>query len=192
MIGPVLGALFALSVAQPATSVDLDVSFAASTGNATGLGGVAQVTVRRQVWEASWVAGSLGVGVLVGYQAEPYSFAAQYFPATTITGAAHRFEGLLVAGHDLRFLASRRLLVGVQLFLGWMQLAARGSLANPAVGVSGQYSGDAGAFSTGVIFRLGFRVTDRLSVVASALAPFPYATAVTPWVMLTLGVSVEL
>lgn len=171
---------------------DVDLSFATSFGSRVGLGGVAQATLRKQIWEVPSVGGSLGVGVLAGYQAEPYSFTAQYFPGTKLTGATHRFEALVVAGHDFRFFTSRRFLVAVQVFIGWMQVALRGSLSNPAVDVAGSAAANAGAFSTGAILRLGVRLTDRVSVLARAVGPFPYATAVTPYVLLTLGASVEL
>lgn len=186
-------ALAALTAQVPGPpQYDVDLSFVTSFGNRVALGGLAQATLRKQIWEVPSVGGSLGVGVLAGYQAEPYGLTAQYFPGTKIAGATHRFEALVVAGHEFRFFTSRRFLVGVQLFIGWMQVAMRGSLSNPGVDVSGGYAANAGAFSTGAILRLGVRLTDRVSLLARAVGPFPYATAVTPYVLLTLGVSVEL
>jgi hypothetical protein len=177
---------------SPPEQVDVDLSVAAGLGSLGSLGGVAQVSLRQQVWESPAVAGSLGVGLLAGYQAEDYTAYAPYFPAAEITGETHRFEALLVVGHDFRFLASRRLLLAVQFFGGWVQVAQRGTLKDSAAGVSGDYSADAGVLSTGLILRLGVRLTDRVSAVGRVLAPFPYATAVTPYVLFTVGVSVEL
>lgn len=182
----------ALALGLVLSGLQLDVSFATGFGSRVSLGGVVQLTSSTPLWETPGAAGSLGLGVWAGYQLEPYAFSQAYLPGTQLTGATHRLEGLLLAGHDLQLFASRRLLVGVHLFAGWMHVVLRGGLVHPSVGVSGTSEADAGALTSGVVLRLGVRLTERVHLTARGLVPFPYATAVAPYVLLTLGVTVAL
>lgn len=169
-----------------------DVSFVAGFGSSVSLGGQVQGDVAKEVWASPAAAGSMKLGLLAAYQVAPYGFYASYFPGNTLTGAEHRLRVMLVLGHDVKLLESRRLLVGVELFLGWAQLWTRGSLTNSDVGVSGSSSGSAGALVAGVGLKLGVRVSERVWITARGTAPFPTATAIMPYVMASLGVALEL
>jgi hypothetical protein len=189
---PVLAALLASALSHAPPTVDLELSGVLGLKDAASFGGLAQVTLGVELWHTPAVAGSPTVGVLVGYQTEPYSSHASFFPGTTVGGATGRFELLLVAGHEFRFFPSRRLLVGVHLFAGWLHASAQGSLSNASVAVAGTYAASTNVLSSGALLRLGVRLTERFSVVGSVIGPFPYAAAVTPYVIFTVGGAVRL
>ena len=193
MSGLLLAATLATLTAQAPMRADVEVSLATGLGTFASVGGAAQLTVHRQLWEGGGaVRGGVAVGLLAGYQLEDYGAYARSFPGTELTGTTHRIEGLLVVGHDLRLTAADRVLVATQLFVGWTETVRRGSLRNAEVGVSGRYAANGGALCSGVIVRLGLRLTERFSFVAGALLPFPYATAIMPTAILTVGASLRL
>jgi hypothetical protein len=173
--------------------VDLELDFAYGYGSRTALGGLVGATAGWQVWETPGAAGTLDAGLLAGYQNEPYALSAAFLAPAVMTGSTHRFEAFAVVGHTARLLASRRLLVGVQGFAGWTQVAMRGTLTDSGRGVSGAYRADAAEFTFGLTALLGVRLTERVTLVGRFLLPVPYAgVAISSYFTAALGVAVRL
>lgn len=173
--------------------VDVDLAFVYGNGTRSAFGGAAAATAGWQVWETRGGTGSLDVGLLAGYQNEPYALDPARLAPLVVTGSSHRVEVFAVAGHSLRLLSSRRLLVGLQVFAGWTQLAMRGALTDAGRGVSGSYRADASELTLGLIAQVGFSLTERLAVVGRFVLPMPYAgIAVSSYFMAALGLSLRL
>lgn len=182
-----------LAAAGAAPRVDVELALVYGNGSRTAFGGAAEATAGWQVWETAGGAGALEVGLLAGYQNEPYALVEALMGPSQVTGSNHRIELFAVVGHTLRLTASRRLLLGVQLFGGWTQLAMRGALTNADRGISGTYRADAAEFTTGLIFLAGVRLTERLSVVGRFILPVPYAgVAISSYFMASVGASMQL
>jgi hypothetical protein len=173
-------------------SFDLEANAAVGFGSRTSFGAVTSVTVGQELWTDAAGVGSLEAGLLLGYQLEPYALQAAYLPLAVVTGANHRLEALVLVGHGMRLLSSRRLLIGLHLFGGWTHLLVRGRLVNESLGIARDVAADAGRLTTGLSISLGVRLTEQLSLNARVLLPFPYASEVMSYVIPTLGVSVRL
>jgi hypothetical protein len=184
--------LLALAGTALGVSFDLEANAAYGAGSRSAFGGVASITVGSALWENKAGVGALEFGFLAGYQVEPYSLQGAYLPQARVTGSTHRFEGLFLVGHGVRLLASRRLLIGLHLFGGWTQVVLRGRLVNESLGLDRAFAADAGRLTTGLSASLGVRLTERVSLSARVLAPFPYASEVISYVIPTLGVAVRL
>lgn len=185
-------ALALLAAAALGVSVDLEANAAYGFGSRHAFGGVASATVGAELWEAPAGVGALELGLLAGYQAEPYALMAPFLPEAELTGASHRVLGLFFFGHGMRLLSSRRLLLGLHLFGGWTHLVVSGRVRNAVLGMDRAQTADAGRFTTGLSFTLGVRLTERVSLSARVLLPFPYASEVISWVIPTLGISLRL
>lgn len=189
--------LVAALAAQPAPAesphrLDVDASFAYGFSGGHSLGGFVEGRYGLRLWEAGSISGTLEAGLMLGYQAEPYSLYGNTFGDAKLSGGNHRLESWLVLGHCFRFPPSERVSLSVQLFGGWSHLLVRGALDNPVLGVSGESNADAGVFATGVMLQYGLRLTDRVGLSLRVIAPFPYALDVNPWILASLGVSVRL
>lgn len=185
-------ALALLTAAALGVSVDLEANAAYGYGSRHAFGAVASATVGTELWEAPAGVGALELGFLAGYQNEPYALLAPYLPEAELTGASHRVLGLFFFGHGARLLSSRRLLFGLHFFGGWTHLVVSGRVRNELLGMDRVHTADAGRFTTGLSFSLGVRLTERISLSARVLLPFPYASEVISWVIPTLGVAVRL
>jgi len=184
--------LVALAAEAP-PRLDLDLAFAYGNGSRSAFGGLAGATAGWQVWETPGTTGTVDVGLLAGYQNEPYSQTAALLAPMVVTGSNHRSELFVVAGPSVRLLPSRRLLLGLQAFAGVTLLSMRGSLTDSGRGVSGSYRADAAEVTLGAIGVVGIALTERLSIVGRFLLPVPYAgVAVSSYFMATLGVSLRL
>jgi hypothetical protein len=187
-----VSALCLVTVLALGVSFDLDAHAVYGYGSRSAFGATASVTVASELWENKAGQGALEFGFLLGYQAEPYALQAPYLPQAQLTGATHRIEGLFLVGHGARLLSSRRLLLGVHLFGGWTHAVVSGRLVNQELGIDRTFNADAGRLTTGLDLLLGVRLTDRISLSARVLLPFPYASEVISWVIPGLGVSVRL
>lgn len=99
----------------------------------------------------------------------------------------------MVAGHTARLLASRRLLIGLQGFAGWTQLAMRGTLRDEGRGVSGTYRADATELTFGLTTLLGVQLSQHVALVGRFVLPVPHAgVAISSYFMAALGVTVRL
>jgi hypothetical protein len=125
-------------------SFDLEANAAVGFGSRTSFGAVTSVTVGQELWTDAAGVGSLEAGLLLGYQLEPYALQAAYLPLAVVTGANHRLEALVLVGHGMRLLSSRRLLIGLHLFGGWTHLLVRGRLVNESLGIARDVAADAG------------------------------------------------
>ena len=171
--------------------VEVGTSFVYAYGMRSTFGGLVEGTYGWRAWETGRAEGTLDLGLMLGYQAAPLSN--PYLGSGSISGAAHQLEALVVAGHTLRMPPSRRLVLSLQLFAGWTHLLMRGALKNPSVGVAQGYAADAGEFTYGVLLQLGFRVSDRVSIVTKMIGPIPNGClSVKPYFMTSLGLSVRL
>ncbi len=177
----------------PGPRFDLELDFAYGNGSRTALGGLLGATAGWRVWETAGGSGTLEVGLLAGYQNEPYALSAAYLVPAVMTGSNHRVEVFGVVGHTVRLLPSRRLLVGVQGFAGWTRLVMRGTLTDAGRGVSGVYQADAAELTFGLTALLGVRLSERVTLVGRFILPVPYAgVAISSYFMAALGVSVRL
>jgi hypothetical protein len=181
-----LGLVLALAVG---VNLDLDVHAAYGAGARPAFGGNVSLTASSELWSMPAAEGALEFGLLAGYQVEPYALREAWLPLAEVTGANHRLALWFLVGHGFRLLESRRLILGIHLFGGWTQLWLRGRVVNETLGLDRPYIATAGRLTTGLGLTAGVRVTERLSVTARLLAPFPYALEVNTYVMLSLGVS---
>lgn len=192
-MNPALVMALLVSGQTPGPRIDLELDLAYGYGSRTALGGLVGATAGWPVWETPGAAGTLDAGLLAGYQNEPYALSAAFLPLVVISGSNHRLEAFAVVGHTARLLASRRLLVGVQGFAGWTQIAMRGTLIDEGRGVSGPYRADAAEFTFGVTALLGVRLSERVTLAGRFLLPVPYAgVAISSYFMAALGVGVRL
>jgi hypothetical protein len=182
----------ALTLLSLGVSFDLDAHGVYGAGSRSAFGAVAAITVGQPLWENSNGAGAVEFGFLAGYQAEPYALQAAYLSQAQLSGATHRIEGLFLIGHGARLLSSRRLLFGVHLFGGWTHAVVHGRVVNSELGIDRTFDADAGRLTTGLDFVLGVRLTERISLTARVLLPFPYASEVISWVIPGIGLSVRL
>ena len=173
-------------------SFDLDAHGVYGYGSRSAFGAVASITVGQSLWENTDGAGALEFGFLAGYQAEPYALEAAWLPQAQLTGATHRIEALFLVGHGTRLLNSRRLLIGVHLFGGWTHAVVHGRVVNASLGIDRTFDADAGRLTTGLDLVLGAWLTERISLTARVLLPFPYASEVISWVIPGIGLSVRL
>jgi hypothetical protein len=171
-----LGLVLALAVG---VNLDLDVHAAYGAGARPAFGGNVSLTASSELWSMPAAEGALEFGLLAGYQVEPYALREAWLPLAEVTGANHRLALWFLVGHGFRLLESRRL----------TQLWLRGRVVNETLGLDRPYIATAGRLTTGLGLTAGVRVTERLSVTARLLAPFPYALEVNTYVMLSLGVS---
>lgn len=185
-------------VSAPAEGVsthrlDVGAAFVYGFGDGHAFGGLIEGTYGLPVWETSSLSGTLDAGVLVGYQAEPYSFINPQLGGAVASGTCQRVQGFVVVGHRVRLPPSQRLLVGLQLFGGWTHVFAKSQLTNSTYDLSVEHDASDGAFTTGVTVEIGFRVLDNLTVMAKVMGPLPIAPAsITSYVMPTLGASIRL
>lgn len=187
-----LGLAMLLTLAAEPPRVEAELAFVYGFGSRSAFGGAATATVGWPAWESAGAAGTLEVGLLGGYQNEPYGPSAAYLAPTVVTGSNHRVEVFAVGGHTFRLLESRRLLVGLQLFAGWTHVSMRGAVTDGVQGFSGTYRADGAEFTFGVMVTGGVRVTERISVVARFILPLPYAgVALSSYFMASLGASVR-
>jgi hypothetical protein len=182
-----------LALGGAPSSVEVEASFVYGFGARQAFGGAAVGTAGWPVWASPGATGVLEAGVWAGYQNEPYALTAAYLAPSVVTGSSHRVEVFALVGHQVQLLESRRLQVGLQLFAGWTWLALRGQVVSAEQAISRSTSADASQFTFGLVVPLGFRLTQRVSVVARFLLPVPWAgLGVSSYFLASLGLSVGL
>jgi hypothetical protein len=185
-----MSALGAVLVLALGVNLDLDIHAAYGAGARPAVGGTVSLIAGSELWTTKPGEGALEFGLLAGYQVEPYSI--RWLPKAETTGANHRMQLWFLVGHGFRLLESRRLLIGIHVFGGWTHYWLRARMVNETLGFDRAYIANAGRLTTGLSASLGVRVTERFSVNARLLAPFPYALEVNSYVMFTAGVSIRL
>ena len=133
-------------------------------------------------WSWDWAE----LGLLGGYQAEPYVLYEAYLQGAQVTGATHRVQVLATAGAKWSFW---RLALGAQLLGGWSHVVLHGTLINEKWGVSGTLDTAAGAFTFGAGLSLTLRLSDHLDLTVRGLVPLPFASGVTGYATLALGLA---
>lgn len=185
--------LVAAVLAQAPARTELDASFVYGFGARAAYGALVGGAVRWPLFEAKAVRGDVEVGLLGGYQHEPYAATAAFLQPALISGGTHRVELFGTGGATLAFLESRRLEAGLLLFGGLTHVALRGRVVSEVRGIDRVTSADAGEFTVGLLVRVGFRLTERLGVVARFLAPIPYAgVAISSYFLVSGGVTLSL
>lgn len=185
-----MSALAAVLALALGVNLDLDVHAAYGAGARPAVGGTVSLTAGTELWTMKVAEGALEFGLLAGYQVEPYDIL--WLPGADVSGANHRMELWFLIGHGLRLLESRRLIIGIHVFGGWTHYWLRARLVNEALALDRPYIANAGRLTTGLSASLGVRLTEKVSVTARLLAPFPYAMEVNSYVIPTLGVSIRL
>ena len=170
-----LGLVISLCVAAPEVAVEAGPAY--GLGLRPGLGALTAVTL-------SWDWAELGV--LGGYQAEPYQFFESYLQGAHVTGATHRVQVLASAGVKWK---PWRLELGAQLIAGYSHVLLHGTFENTKWGVSGALDESVGAFTLGAGLCVALRVTDHFQVKVRGVAPLPFASGVTGYATIGLVVA---
>lgn len=173
-----------------ALSLDVDVSAVYGYGERHSVGVNGEIAAGFPVWNTSAADGWLRGGALVGYQAEPYSQDNAFLEGSRASGAGHRLAAWIFVEHRFRLLPTRKLHLGVGIFGGWTELFIRGAVDNDTTNVHGKFNYEQGAFAMGLAVTIGYQLTERITLVAKGIAPFPIAPgALTGYVLATLGLS---
>ena len=173
--------------------LDLDLAIAYGNGGLHSIGATAGLGYGLPLWGDKDTTGQLDLGLILGYQAEPFSQTDHLMSGAATTGAAHRLEGLARLGVTVGFFPERTLEVGLGLFGGWTEVIMHGTLANSRYGVSANYDAAKGVLASGAILDIGVRLDERLAIVGQVLGFLPYADiAVTGYIIASLGLSVRL
>ncbi len=177
--------------APAARENELELAFIAGVSDRLALGGLAAFDTRWHAWGGRRISGGLELGLIASYQNEPYPLIRDGFLVPSeVSGANHRLQLLLAAGHGLRLL---RLTVGTHLFVGWTGLTAHGRLRNATHGIDQVVSGTNSELSFGAMLHARLRLTDALSLSLRVFLPVPnFAAGVSSLVSSSLGLSVRL
>lgn len=171
--------------ASPAIEVELDAAY--GFGARSAFGGLLGANARWTAWDLPAARGTIEVGVLGGYQAEPYG-SPLLFP-TVVTGATHRLEAFATIAHTFSFTPSRRFEAGLALFAGVTHIALRGTVQSEVHGFTRQSNADGTEFTFGAMIRLAVRLNSSWAVIGRFLAPIPYAgVAISSYFLASLGV----
>ncbi len=178
---------------EPVRRLELAAAPGYSLGMGHGYGGQLSLT---HGWPVAVGGGGTlhgDLGLLAGYQREPYGAANGFLGTGVVSGATQRFQLLATAGGSHRLGQRRRLLLAYHLFVGPVRAVLRGHLDNELYGVSGDYAEDAWTLSAGLSLSQGFAVSDRLTLVFQQRGPLPYApSAVSGYAFVSLGASLLL
>lgn len=136
-------------------------------------------------WSWDWAE----LGLLGGYQAEPYVLFEPYLKGARVTGATHRLQVLATAGAKWKFW---RLALGAHLVGGWSHVVLHGTLVNEKWGVRGTLDTAAGAFTVGAGVSVTLRLSDHFDLALRFVAPLPFASGVTGYATLALGLAYRL
>lgn len=181
----VLGA--APTVAPQGPALELEVDAAYGFGARSAFGALVGANARWTAWDLAAARGALELGLLGGYQAEPYG--SPLLLPTVVSGATHRVEAFVTFAHTFAFSDSRRFEAGLALFAGVTHVALRGVVRSDAQGFTRASDADGTEFTVGAMVRLAVRLTPTWAVVGRFLAPLPYAgVAISSYFMASLGV----
>lgn len=182
-----------LAVLASAPAIELEADVAYGFGARSAFGGFLGGDARFAAYEVPTVRGTLEVGLLGGYQLEPYEQTAQLVLPAVVTGDTHRFEVFATLGHTLAFTPSRRFEVGLAVFAGVTHVLMRGKVVSAEQGFTRASVADATEFTFGAMLRLAVRLTPHWAVVGRFLGPLPYAgVAISSYFMASLGVGFTL
>lgn len=128
------------------------------------------------------------LGVLAGYQAEPYPVFDAYLAGAHSMGATHRLSLLATVGP--RF-ALWRFTLSPQVLVGWTKVWLDGRFVNERWGIDAPLNETVSAFTLGIAAAVSFRIVERVHVRARVLVPLPFSSGVTGYVTFTLGAVVD-
>ena len=171
----IAAAALAYSAPSAAANVPLqttvDATFTYGIGAYSALGGQLHGMEQIGVWDAPWVAGTVDVGVVLGFQDEP--MALQYGAVSGQTNNAERLNAWVSVGHTFHFGTERRASLGVHFFNGWTQVWTQAALNNPAHGINTRVADSYGHFNTGAMLKFDYRFSSLLGATAQAIGPWP-------------------
>lgn len=151
--------------------LDLDALFTYSIGAQSALGGELLATGAWSVWSKTRVTGTLDVGLLIGYQAEPWVLAPWLDPSEA-SGSNHRLRLLPNVGHSFRFGARRQLAIGLHVYAGMVYWNSTGTIHYDAQNVHGSASVSRVAFDAGTFLRFTWRPHPVVGMALYMGAPF--------------------
>lgn len=174
--------------ASRARRVEADAAFAFGYGSRMSLGATASWAMSWRFCDRQALDCRVRTGVLGGYQNEPYGVTAAFFAPSVVSGSNHRVELFGTVGLAAGFFPSRRLVLEVDLFVGWTGLWVSGTVKNDSVGLSRGFRASAHELTFGFNYALGVRLTDHVTVLSRVVLPIPYAgVAISSYFMATLG-----
>jgi hypothetical protein len=150
----------------------LDSSALYGIGGQSFLGALARGLAGVTAWHGGNASGSADVGLALAYHNEP-TWLAPWLANGQISGAAHRVQLLLVAGHTFYVLESRALAIGLHGQGGWNHWISSYSLEYPAEGVSGKATIARDHFVLGGQLTASLRLIDHLGIQIVAGGPIP-------------------
>lgn len=123
-------------------------------------------------WSAGLATGSLELGVQLQYGNEP-TWLAPWLRDVDVSGATHRTQLVLLAGHRFHMGKRRRVELGTHLYAGLNHWLSRYEVDYPSVDVSGSASVARATFVFGGQLELGYRVSQRVGIQLVLGAPIP-------------------
>ncbi|MCC6808178.1 MAG: hypothetical protein IT381_12205 [Deltaproteobacteria bacterium] len=154
-----------------------------------GYGAVAELALGRVFSPSPHADVKMELGVVLGYANAPYAQAAWLGRNERVNGAEHRVQGWVVIGSAVRLTESRRLVLGLQLALGFTHLRIAGTLTNAQAAVSVRRDDSDTLFVLGVDLYAAVIIAHGIGVSAHVVGhPLPWAFRVTGYASLSLGV----
>lgn len=136
--------------------VDLDALFTYSIGGQSALGGELITTVGAASWQKPKVGGSLDIGLLTGFQAEPWSMA-PWIDHDTTTGMTSRVRLLPSVGHSFHFGSKTQVSFGLHLYGGLVVWTSSGRIVLPEHDIDRQETVTRAVGDVGGMLRLQVR-----------------------------------
>lgn len=145
-------------------------------------------------WSAGRATGSLELGVQLQYGNEPI-WLAPWLNGASVSGATHRTQLVLLAGHRFHMGKRRRVELGTHLYGGLNHWLSSYAVEYAAVDVQGSAAVSRATFVFGGQLELGFRFTRRIGgqLVMGAPIPTPRSSSyVQSLVFVGLGLTIYL
>lgn len=143
-----------------------------SIGGQMALGGSLNLTASYAIWDAGRATGAFEFGTQLQYANEP-TWLAPWVDDTQISGASHRIDWVLTAGHGFWMGKRRRVYLGTHLYGGWNHWRSSYAVDYASEAVNGRATVARNHFVAGAQLGLGYRVSERIGVHMLIGGPFP-------------------
>lgn len=147
-----------------------------SVGGQMALGANLNLTASYAIWSARRATGAFEFGGQLQYANEP-TWLAPWIDSTQISGAGHRIDTVVFAGHGFWMGERRRVYLGTHLYAGWNHWLSSYAVNYADESVSGSAKVSRDHFVSGGQLSLGYRFSRRVGVHMLIGGPFPTASS---------------
>jgi hypothetical protein len=147
-----------------------------SVGGQMALGANLNLIASRAIWDAGKATGAFEFGTQLQYANEP-TWLAPWIDSKQISGAGHRIDWVVLAGHGFYMGKRRRVYLGTHLYAGWNHWLSSYEVNYEAESVSGSAKVSRNHFVGGGQVSLGYRFSQRVGVHMLLGGPFPTSSS---------------